>query len=303
MADETKTALAKRALLAKLSTGGWRGAAVDEDVSEDVRKRAGAQEGHGRYVKRLLNREATKECEGIRREAQILHQTVTLPWQDTWRLLPVTGYKSYQAAIAVLEERQIVARAKLASSLEGWKQEARERLGDLYDEDEYPSASDLASRFFIEAQFGQVPDVKHFIADVNEAERAEIERNISEQIEARIKGAVSDLYQRLDGLLSWVAESLEKGKFGTLMWTRISEVCDLLPRLNITNDEHLASMVERLRTAFSGISDPKELRPKEKAFDPEKKTEVVDALAELRERMGGYGTAEALPGTVEEVTA
>ena len=131
-------AISKRALLARLATGGWRGSTVDQDVTEEVRETHHAGEGHGRYVKNLLAPEATTEVRAIRKAVREYHIRHTLPWQDTWRLLPVDKYDAYKTQLAEYGEKLIAARRALAEQLPHWKDEAKERLGTAFVEEGLP---------------------------------------------------------------------------------------------------------------------------------------------------------------------
>ena len=130
----------------------------------------------------------------------------------------------------------------------------------------------MAARWTIDAEYAQVPDTKHFIADVAEEERAEIqEPTSSAQIEARVSGAVSNLYHRIAKVVEWVSESLGKERFSGALYRKIQDIVDLVPQLNVTDDPGLDAIVERLRETFAGV-DPKALRPKAKGFDAEQVT-------------------------------
>lgn len=287
MAEKEQTAISKRALLARLATGGWKGSTVDKDVTEEVRENHNAGEGHGRYVKNLLAPEASTAVRAIRKAVREYHIRHTLPWQDTWRLLPVDKYDAYKRQIAIYEEKMVAARRDLAEQLPHWKEEARERLGTAFVEEDYPTPEQLAACWTIDVEYAQVPDAKHFIADVAADERAEITENIQRQLEARVAGAVTNLYHRIAGVIEWIEKALDKELFSTALHKKVADICDLVPQLNITNDPGLDAVVETLRAAFAG-TDPKELRPKAKGYDGGKRQVVSDAVTALRERMGGY---------------
>ena len=290
MAD-SQTAISKRALLSRLETGGWQGSAIDKDVTQEVHVNHGAAEKAGKYTKYLLNPDALKEVRQVRRDVRDHHLEVTLPWQDTWRLLPVAAYAAYKERMGAFESAMVIARQELAGELPQWKEEARQRLGDLYHDEDYPTADDLAARWTVAVEYAQVPDAKHFIADVAAEERAEISANIQAQIEARVSGAVADLYGRIAGVVDWAMESLDKAKFSGALHKRIMEICDLVPSLNITGDPALTAIVARLRGVFADV-DPAALRGKAKTFDAETQTEVTDAMTELRQKMAGYMPAK-----------
>ena len=224
----------------------------------------------------------------MRRDVRDHHLKVTLPWQDTWRLLPVTAYAVYKERMGAFESAMVTARQELAGELPQWKEEARTRLGDLYHDEDYPTADELAARWTVAVEYAQVPDAKHFIADVAAEERAEISANIQAQIEARVSGAVADLYGRIAGVVDWAMESLGQARSSAARSTSGSwKYVTWCRSLNITNDPALTAIVARLRGVFADV-DPAALRGKAKTFDAETQTEVTDAMTELRERMAGF---------------
>lgn len=283
-----QTNLAEKALLIRLITGGWRPSVVDEEVQERVRAENNAAEGHGRYTKFLLTSDAFKWVNAVRRKMRWAHVLATLPWQDTWRLIPVHEYDAYKKRFARFEAEMIKARNDFRNQYEHWKEEARHRLGDLYDESEYPTADEASQRFWLRYEVGTVPDVNHFIADVSDEERAEIIRSVTEQNERRIKAAIEDLYQRVGNLLESARASLDKEKFSTALWEKVRDIIDVIPRLNITGEGELAGAVARLREAFAGVAAEELRAGAKKHFNPEKKAVVSEAVDELRAKMAGY---------------
>ena len=274
-------------MLARLATGGWRGSTVDKEITDTIRHEHDAGEDAGKYLKNLLPASATKEVRAIRRDVRDYHLDVTLPWQDTWRLLPVAQYEAYKAKMGEFEAKLVTARTELARNLPQYIRDAKAELGTMFNPNDYPTPEEMATRWTLDIEFAQVPDVKHFIADVAEEERAEIQANIQAQLERRISGTVTDLYQRIAEVIDWIAESLGKEKFSSALYKKVQEICELVPALNVTQDADLSAIVVRLRSVFQGI-DPAQLRGRAKTFDAGKQQEVSTAISDLRAKMAGY---------------
>ena len=286
--EDAQHSIAKRALLARIKLGAWGGGLSDKITTDEVQRNHGAKKGHGRYVKWLVTNEALKPIATVQRNIRALHLELTLPWQDTWRLLPVTTYYEYRDEMAKLESQLIHERTALIEKFPEIMEEARERLATLYDEGDYPTSDELARKFYLNVEYAQVPDTRNFYVDLAESEKEEIQQSVQAHLEARMQGAVADLYQRLGDVVERCKTALDSGKFGKVLWSGINEVCDLAPRLNVTENEGLATAVTTLRNAFTGVEDPQELREKSKQFKPEKAQEIKTQIDNLRTMMAGY---------------
>ena len=284
---EARSNLAKRAMLVTLETGSWSARTVDDDVTDEIGRQHEAEKDHGKYQKRLLSKEAVKAVNAIRQAARVYHNGITLPWQGQLRLLPVNLYESYRDTIADFAEQRIAARNELVDRLEEWKAEARERLGSMFYEADYPDAEELREAYYLRAEFTPVPDVQHFVADLADEERAEVAGQIEQQIENRIAAANRDLHRRLYELALKVNESLGKGRFSEALYNRMVDLLDVLPRLNLSHDPELDGLVAKLRAAADSVN-PKEMRTANRVFDEEKRDAFVEEVTDVQARLSGY---------------
>ena len=303
MAEKTNTSLARKAMLVSLETGSWSARTVDADVTDEVGAAHAAQDDHGKYHKRLLSKEATKRVNALRQAARTYHNGITLPWQDHHRLLPVNLYESYRDTLADFEEQRIVAREELIAMFSGWMAEAKERLGSMFDEADYPDPSELREAYYMTVEFTPVPDVKNFVADLAEDEKADVAKQIEQQIETRIAAANRDLHRRLYDLTQNVRESLGNGRFSSKLYERLTETLEVLPRLNISNDTELEGLVAKLQKAAEQVK-PEQLREANRSFDEHARDTFVDQVDDVATRMSGYfGDPPAPPAPAPEEDA
>ena len=167
--------LSSKALLVRVKVGGWRASCTDDEASEIVAGQTGADaDSAGRYVKKLVAKEALSDVRNVQQKARAYHESNTLPWTDNVRLLPIDKFDAYDKQMNRLSAKIQELASTLANDLEKWKSEAKERLGSLYDDGDYPTPSDLQERFYISHRFEQIPDVKHFVADLADADRERV---------------------------------------------------------------------------------------------------------------------------------
>ena len=124
-----------------------------------------------------------------------------------------------------------------------------------------------------------------------------VKRDIEQQIEERLHGAVGDLYHRFGEAVERVSERLQEddnGKplvFRDSMIENIRELVDVVPRLNIFGDDELARLCEQVKDKIASV-DPETLRPS-RSFDPVARTRMKHDADALLEKFAGYFTPAA----------
>ena len=298
--------LTKRAMLVTLHIKHFSDVMTDKEVTRVVAENAGVNPKVGKYMKNVLPKHALKKIKNLKASARETHASLTMPWDDTGvRLLPTDMYDKYEREMRQhYEDFQEEIRI-LVTNYEDYKNEASQALGPMYKEEDYPLPGQLSDKFEFTWHPMPVPDASHFVADLPEIEKAKLQNSIEQQIVSRIQGTVHDLYQRMGKAVANLAERLEldeNGKPRTFQKATIGnllEMCDVIPRLNITNDPELAKMCVEIKQAISDI-DPSELRRNSKSFDEDKFNVTKEKLSDINNRfMGYFGT---MPGLEEEKT-
>lgn len=288
----------EQAMLANIRITSWGGGITDKQVSAEVAKRAGAQgraQDVGYYNKRLLRRTAMKDINRAGSDMRAVHYRYTMPWDDMGaRLLPIGLHERYVREMDELIERRIAAKAELVSDYSEHLDEARARLGSLFDAQDFPSAEQLRDRITQEYHFSAVPTARHFaVESMNKDVQSSIRKDIEERIAAKIQGSVVHLYERLYEVTGAVVERLgaegesDNRIFRNSLLSNMQEVIALVPALNLTGSSHLDEMAAKLGEAIDGI-EPNQLRPNHKAFEAEKREQVKAAATDVQEQLAGY---------------
>jgi hypothetical protein len=122
-------------------------------------------------------------------------------------------------------------------------------LGSLFRLKDYPSGDKVKEKFALRPEILPIPTGDDFRVSLSQDEQARIARDIDASTRAAIGDGMRDLWTRLYEVTHHMASRLadpEARFHGTL----VSNVCDLvelLPRLNIVGDPHLASLTEQVR--------------------------------------------------------
>lgn len=288
------TDLTTRALLVQLSIHQWTARRFDREVSDEVADIHGADSDAGRYNKLLLPKASLASLQQAVRALREHHETNTLPWTLTGvGLLPAANYFPYMGEHRRLALLFDIERDKFVAGFAEAKEAARKRLGDLYRDDDYPAADDLAGRIGCAINVMPLPDAKDFRVTLGDTEEARLRAEIEASVNAAVDGAVRSLWQRVHDTVSTMAARLaafrrdpDTGKvehpFRDTLVGNLRDLAELLPRLNMSDDPALSRMTDRLRETLCAV-EPDDLR-KDDAQRQAHIRECQDVLA----LMAGY---------------
>lgn len=268
--------LEERALLVNLSMGAWSAKKTDSEVSREVAKRKNARSDSGTYRKQLISREALKKITKVTTAARTSHNTLTLPWDDNGSRIITT--ETYQHYTKVMRDYRIAMQNAVNEFLDGYDdlvKQAKEDLGDLFNEGDYPDKSTISSKFYFDVEPKPVPTGTDFRAKVSNAEAKAIAKDIEQRTQARLDAAMKDIWQRIATVTERMAKKLEEytprvglhdseGVFRDSLVTNIRELAELLPSLNVTGDPELKKIQKDLLDSLCAY-EPKELREDAKA--------------------------------------
>ena len=289
------------AMQVSLRITAWSGRLYDRQASNHVAVHHDAAASAGRYNKRLLPKAAFAALTGNHeQDSQYRPLRKTLPWDDQGlRLLTVANYERYTELMDGFRERIVRERARFIEDYDENIDQARLDLGKLFRIEDYPSKEALRGKFAIRYRISPVQDAEQFMAKLATDDVDRVRRDIEQQIEERLHGAVGDLYRRFGEAVERVSERLQEddnGKplvFRDSMIENIRELVDVVPRLNIFGDDDLARLCEQVKDKIASV-DPDTLRPS-RSFDPVARTRVKRDADALMERFAGYFAPPAEP--------
>ena len=205
---------------------------------------------------------------------RIWHYAQTLPWSDGGsRLLPMKNFFDYKATLSDYEVQFNDAVDAFLKDYPTLVSAAAFQLGDLFDASEYPEADRLRDKFKFRFVFLPVPDTGDFRVDVNEQHKAELQAQYESFYQNKLSEAMQDAWDRLHDCVTKMSEKLANAPtprvtkdgevytqiFRDSLVTNAVELCELLSKLNVTNDAKLEQARKQLESAIVGVT-PKELR-------------------------------------------
>jgi hypothetical protein len=158
-------------------------------------------------------------------------------------------------------------------------QDARLRLGTMYQPDDYPAVKDLENAFGIELLITPVPDAGDFRVEVDNETRDEIRKQITEAVNARQVKAVRDCYTRAREVVSRIAEQCSKkdGRIHDSLMENAQDLTSVLAGLNITDDPDIAQMEKDIKAL---IVHPDAIRT-----SPATRKRIADGAADILAKM------------------
>jgi hypothetical protein len=250
--------ITERAMLAAVHISVWTAIKHDRKVSREVAEQHGAHAGAGRYNKQLL-REAER-LESLRALSGQIRQyfyKITLPWSDEgYRLLPAHFYFELTTRMREFEQAFAQQVEEFLAVYPSYIEQVRPELNGLFREEDYPSTDKLRKKFGVRLEVLPIPSGNDFRVTLSEEEQARVAREIDENVRQSLQKGTEDLWTRLKAVVSHMIERLNEpeSRFHASLVTNIGELVDLLPRLNVNQDEELNHFAEEIKNRLCGFT-------------------------------------------------
>lgn len=292
------TNIQKSAVIVRLNIKQWGAEKTDRTVSDEVASGKKAAANAGKYVKSLFaGNQLLKDIEKVAGKARNLNKAQTLPYLAGQDLLPVGNFDSHAEVIGRYKDVFNALVTEFLSTYEKARDAQQLRLGDMFDATDYPPVQDVRERFQFTISYQPLPDGNTFdkMFGSEEMEKMLIE-NAEADMQSKIDEAMHELWSRLisrvDNFQSAMrryqpktAESKAVGTFKDSIVQNIRDLCDVLPRLNLTGDADLNNYCELVRSKLAGL-DAGDLRQ-----DEVLRKNAADDAQSILDAMAGYGVA------------
>lgn len=265
--------IANRAVLVQLNVSTWGTERLDKGQSERINQINYADSKAGKVHKDLMcGTSLAKDIELYAAKCRLWNNENSMPWQDRGaRMLPTSMFMEYKAEMNRREARFNAMVGKFVPNFEAAKQTARNYLGDMFNEADYPQAHDVAGKYKWSLAVSPVPESGHFCIDVPAKELAEVRLSCDSDVERRLAEAMRKPWEDLHKLICNMSGKLEEeelpteldasGKpvkpkhkrFHDTFISNAVELCDLLKHMNVTNDPKLEEARRKLEQVVRGV--------------------------------------------------
>ena len=240
-----------KAILSILNIRTYTARKLDKSVSLELNRAKHAASDASRVNKLIIPKENLRAVSRAVNALRTAHYTNTLPFSQGAQLLPMANYETYRETISELIIDAEKAARDFVVNYPLLKQSAPRRLGDLYNYSDFPPVEVIADKFSFSLSFQPVADAGQFsdIFGISENEKYKIAAEYSKQLENSYNDSMRAVYERLYKAIQHMSEKLHdrEAVFRESLTNNISELIELLPRLNINNETTLTERIKEAR--------------------------------------------------------
>lgn len=305
--------LAKRAILVYPNLSAWGGQKIDRKHTEELLAHHGADNDNTTKVVQQLFKPMVKACRKEIAAMRTRSDELTLPYNVRgWKILPSAMYFDYMRE---MKERTQKIWRKIEEELSKYEQylyEERVKKNGLFVLEMYPTKEEIRACYDINFFFRPVPDAGNWIVDVEREEMDKLRASVASEEMENLHNAVRTQWTRLHAVVFKMINSLtvfgevsEGGKktrtFRDSLVGNIEDICEILPKLNLTGDAQLSHMIEEVRKQLTD-TDPATLR-KDPVARKDTLKEAQSILSAMESFMGFVPVHEEEEEEAEEVDA
>jgi hypothetical protein len=286
-------AVREAALLADVTISVWSGERTDQDMTDDIRRSAGATGNVGRFTKNLLAgvdgrlREVKSSFAAVR----TTHYGLTLPWvsdphserQRGPRLLPHALFQSYLQRMGKQRTQALDLLEVFLSEYPDLVVKAQTNLAGLADAN-YPSVEHVRSSFKVKFDFEPIPAGQQF-RGLPEIAIDRLAKGLQAKQERMLSSATSAMWQEVKSRVSHIVERLAEPdtKFKVSTVESLRELITVLPAWNMTDDARVTEVVDEIKDMLDGVQ-AHDLRK-----DPRTRDDVRTRAQQVSKRLSSWG--------------
>ena len=276
-------------MVVNLQIGVWKGYRLDKEASREVTKQNGAHIDAARVNKHLISKEALAPVESAAGAVRNHFYTHTLPWKDNGdRVLTRKRFtdfiSSHEALVAKFDE---AADTLVNDTYPQELGKAEFRMGELWKPSDYPRPEELRRRFYVNLDIDAVTTANDFRVALDEDAAAIVKNGMESAMEQRLNRAMQDVWGRLSEVVQHFHDRMAEdgARFWDTTVTKIADLVQLLPDLNLTDDPELERIRREVEQHLSTLS-PSELRK-----DPAMRSAAADEARRIMDDMRGFMAA------------
>jgi len=253
--------LSDKAILVGLTISQWSGRKFDRKATQEVNDLHATKDA-GRFNKLLIEGDGLRKITQVSGEIRTFHYKNTLAWSDFGeRLLPSANYFTYTQKLSDLIRNFNDAVGVFVSEYDDLIADSKVRLNGLFNPNDYPTKVEIESKFKVLTSFQPLPQVSNdfrlSVGSTSEADR--IRQEVEAEIAIRHNTAMEDVFQKAKDVINRITVTLKNpdGRFQRTMIDNVSELVEMIPVLNYTNDPKLAKLTKEMKSL---VVDPDAIR-------------------------------------------
>jgi hypothetical protein len=256
--------ISSSAVLVELNVSVWGASKVDRDATDDVNVRNNATADAAKVYKNLTaGTSLRKDISDYAAKIRQFHNRQTLPWTHKGaRLLPTAHVLEYKQHMNAMERQFNALLHKFYVEYPNIVSQAQTNLRSMFKADDYPTLEEVREKFGYKLVFSPLPEAGDFRLDVANEELRELSLSYEADFNERLGKAMREPWERLHETLSHLSTKLTDAQDGTdevkrryhdSLVTNAQSLCELLTKLNITNDPKLEEARRSLELTMLGV--------------------------------------------------
>ena len=262
--------ISDRAVLVQLNISSWGTERLDKSQTERINVLNNADAKAGKVHKDLMcGTTLAKDIDLHVGRSRLWNNQNTMPWQDRGaRLLPTSLFLSYKDEMNSREANFETMVNRFVPNYAAAKQTAKNYLGSMYREEDYPDVNDIASKYKWTLSVSPIPSSGHFCLDVPAEDLDNVRKSCDDFVEQKVAEAMRKPWEDLHTMLTGMSGKLQEvdelngtpKRFHETFVTNALDLCKLLNHMNITNDPQLDKARQQLELVLAGtdVDDIKE---------------------------------------------
>jgi len=272
-------------MVVNLQVGTWLGFKLDKKATREVVEQNNAQDGTARVNKHIVPKEALAKVVSASNAIRTHFYEKTLPWKDNGdRLLNNKLFESFiqehsKLKHAFMNEVDHFIESTYPTVLDA----ACFRMGALFNQNDYPRASEIKPKFYANLDMDPVTLPEGLKGIVDGKREYEIIADAEAVMSKRLKTAMTDVWTRLSTTLTHFADKMGSDAiFRDSTIRNLEDIVEMLPALNIMNDPDLAQLGIDINASLLSYT-PKDLRQ-----DKAQRAEAAAEAKRIMQDMGGF---------------
>jgi hypothetical protein len=249
------------AVLVELNISVWPASKIDREITNKVNTDAGAVHGASQTKKNLFAGTSLRaDIEKFAARVRLYHNQHTLPWADKGeRMLPTALFMEYKQTMNGYERTFQSLCDNFFDEYPRLVGEAPTALQGLYKAEDYPDIEEVKKKFGFRRSVKPVPEAGDFRLDIPTQDLEEMRIEFEQQSESKLAEAMRMPWERLHKVLVDMSKKLEdngedKKRYHDSLLSNPLELCELLTKLNVTNDPQLEEARRQVELAMIGES-------------------------------------------------
>jgi len=247
------------AVLVELNLSVWPAAKIDRELTNQVNTNASAHKDASQTKKNLFAGTSLRaDIEKFAARVRLYHNQHTLPWADKGeRMLPTKLFMDYKQTMNGYERTFNMLCDNFFDEYETLVQEAKVNLAGMYKAEDYPDLTNVKTKFSFRRSVKPLPEAGDFRLDIPAHDLEEMRAAYEGQYSDKLAEAMRAPWERLHKVLLGMSEKLEdigdgKKRFHDSLISNPLELCELLTKLNVTNDPKLEDARRQVELAMLG---------------------------------------------------